>query len=157
MYAEEEVAPAGSACGIVLLLYARAGFPGLVWLSHPSCCESDFLLLKLLEFIRDVPVFLTLACWQRLLTHFSECLWTVSLIQATTSLPILWSIEWTLQYNPSHLKESITSRFLIIKSWILIELQNSGLLQRTKLLLHSKLGDRIYNISFLSTLILPRF
>ena len=25
MYAEEEVAPAGSACGIVLLLYARAG------------------------------------------------------------------------------------------------------------------------------------
>ena len=26
MYAEEEVAQAGSACGIVLLLYARAGF-----------------------------------------------------------------------------------------------------------------------------------
>ena len=30
MYAEEEVAPAGSACGIVLLLYARAGFSRLV-------------------------------------------------------------------------------------------------------------------------------
>ena len=62
MYAEEEVAPAGSACGIVLLLYARAGFSRLVWSSHPSCCESDFLLLKLWEFIRcDVPVSLTLA------------------------------------------------------------------------------------------------
>ena len=62
MYAEEEVAPAGSACGIVLLLHARAGFSRLVWLSHPSCCESDSLLLKVLEFFRcDVPVFLTLA------------------------------------------------------------------------------------------------
>ena len=46
----------------VLLLYARAGFSRLVWLSHPSCCESDFLLSKLLEFVRcDVPVSLTLA------------------------------------------------------------------------------------------------
>ena len=62
MYAEEEVAPAGSASAIVLLLYARAGFSRRVWLSHPSCCESDFLLLKQLEFIRwDVPVFPTLA------------------------------------------------------------------------------------------------
>ena len=62
MYAEEDVAPAGSACGIVLLLYACARFSRLVWLSHPSCCESDFLLLKLLEYVHcNVPVFLTLA------------------------------------------------------------------------------------------------
>ena len=45
----------------------------------------------------------------------------------------------------------------IVTSWIPIELQNSGPSQRTKPLLHSKLGERICNIPFLSMLILPSF
>ena len=114
-------------------------------------------ILKLLEFLRcDAPVCPTLAWWQRLLTHVSESLRSVSLIRATTSLPILWSIEGTLTSH-FHLKESITSPFLIVTSSILIELQSSGPSQRTKPLLHSKLGDRICNIPFLSMLILSRF
>ena len=114
-------------------------------------------ILKLLEFLRcDAPVCPTLAWWQRLLTHVSESLRSVSLIRATTSLPILWSIEGTLTSH-FHLKESITSPFLIVTSSILIELQSSGPSQTTKPLLHSKLGDIICNIPFLLMLILPRF
>ena len=116
------------------------------------------LTLKLLELLRyDAPVSSTLAWWQRLLTYVSESLRTISLIQAMTSLPILWSIEWTLTSHYFHLKQSIASLFLLVTSWILIELQSSGPSQRTKPLLHSKLGHRICNIPFLSMLILPRF
>ena len=85
------------------------------------------LTLKLLELLRyDAPVSSTLAWWQRLLTYVSESLRTISLIQAMTSLPILWSIEWTLTSHYFHLKQSIASLFLLVTSWILIELQSSG-------------------------------
>ena len=120
----------------VLLLYARAVFSSCAIASRPSCCASDLLLLKLLEFLRcGVPLSLTSGWCQRFLTHDSESLRTVSLIQATTSLPILWSIDWTLT-SLSRLKESITSLFLIFKPWILIELLSSGPSQRTKPLLY---------------------
>ena len=102
------LAPAGSACGIVLYYMRVPVFP-------PSCCTSDSIL-KLLEFLRcDAPVSPTLAWWQRLLTHVSESLRSVSLIQATTSLPVLWSIEGTLT-TLFHLQESIASPFLIVTS-----------------------------------------
>ena len=29
-----------------VILYARAGFPSCVWLSHPSCCTSDSVDIK---------------------------------------------------------------------------------------------------------------
>ena len=140
------------------------------------CRPSEFTAILMFEFWREataasVPGFLCqsghrrpenvsilsslLAWWQRLLTHVSESLRTVSLIQATMSLPV---VEWVNSYKPLfHLKESIASPFLIVTSWILIELQSSGPSQRTKPLLHSKLGDRICNIPFLSMLILSRF
>ena len=134
--------PTGSACGIALYYMRAPVFPRVCDYRIHLVVRAIPLTLKLLEFLRcDVPVSSTLAWWQRLLIHVSESLRTVSLIQATTSLPILWSIEWTLT----------------ITSWILIDLQSSGPSQRTKPLLHSKLGDRICNIPFLSMLILSRF
>ena len=120
--------------------------------------QAISLILKLLEFLLcDAPVSSTLAWWQRLLTHVSKSPRTVLLIQAMTSLLTLWSIKWTLTSHYFHLKEKIASPFLIVTSWILIELQSSGPSKRTKPLLHSKLGDRICNIPFLLMLILPRF
>ena len=86
------LAPTGMACGIVL--YARTGFPSCYDYHLHLVVRAIPLTLKLLEFLRcDAPVSSTLAWWQRLLTHVSESLRTVSLIQATTSLPILWSID----------------------------------------------------------------
>ena len=134
--------PRGSACGIALYYMRAPVFPRVCDYRINLVVRAISLILMPLEFLRcDVPVSSKLAWWKRLVTHVSESLKTVSLIQATTSLPILWSIEWTLT----------------ITSWILIDLQSSGPSQRTKPLLHSKLGDRICNISFLSMLILPRF
>ena len=66
----------------------------------------------------------------------------VSLFQASTSQSILW-FEWKRSSTSSHLKESITSLFLIVKVWIQTELQNNGPLRRTNLLQHSKPGSRI--------------
>ena len=152
------LAPTGSACGTMLYYMRSPVFSCVCDYRNHLVVRAISLTLKLLEFLRcDAPVSSTLAWWQRLLTHVSESLRTVSLIQATTSLPILWSIEWTLTSHYFHLKESIASPFLLVTSWILIELQSSGPSQRTKPLLHSKLGDRICNIPFLSMLILPRF
>ena len=134
--------PTGSACGIALYYVRAPVFPRVCDYRINLVVRAISLILMPLEFLRcDVPVSSKLAWWQQLVTHVSESLKTVSLIQATTSLPILWSIEWTLT----------------ITSWILIDLQSSGPSQRTKPLLHSKLGDRICNIPFLSMLILSRF
>ena len=134
--------PTGSACGIALYYMCAPVFPRVCDYRINLVVRAISLILMPLEVLRcDVPVSSKLAWWQRLVTHVSESLKTVSLIQATTSLPILWSIEWTLT----------------ITSWILIDLQSSGPSQRTKPLLHSKLGDRICNIPFLSMLILSRF
>ena len=134
--------PTGSACGIALYYMRAPVFPRVCDYRINLVVRAISLILMPLEFLRcDVPVSSKLAWWQQLVTHVSESLKTVSLIQATTSLPILWSIEWTLT----------------ITSWILIDLQSSGPSQRTKPLLHSKLGDRICNIPFLSMLILFRF
>ena len=134
--------PTGSACGIALYYMRAPVFPRVCDYRINLVVRAISLILMPLEFLRcDVPVSSKLAWWQQLVTHVSESLKTVSLIQATTSLPILWSIEWTLT----------------ITSWILIDLQSSGPSQRTKPLLHSKLGDRICNIPFLSMLILSRF
>ena len=134
--------PTGSACGIALYYMCAPVFPRVCDYRINLVVRAISLILMPLEVLRcDVPVSSKLAWWQRLVTHVSESLKTVSLIQARTSLPILWSIEWTLT----------------ITSWILIDLQSSGPSQRTKPLLHSKLGDRICNISCLSMLILPRF
>ena len=86
--------PTGSACGIVLYYMRAPVFPRAYDYRIHLVVRAIQLTLKLLEFLRcDVPVSLTLAWWQRLLIHVSESLRTVSLIQATTSLPILWSIE----------------------------------------------------------------
>ena len=73
------------------------------------------LTLKLLELLRcDAPVSSTLAWWQRLLTHVSESLRTISLIQATTSLPILWSIEWTPLFSPqAEYRFTFPSRYIM--------------------------------------------
>ena len=134
--------PTGSACGIALYYMRAPVFPRVCDYRINLVVRAISLILMPLEFLRcDVPVSSKLAWWQQLVTHVSESLKTVSLIQATTSLPILWSIEWTLT----------------ITSWILIELWSGGPSQRTKPLLHSKLGDRICNIPFLSMLILSRF
>ena len=87
-------APTGSACGIVLYYMRTPVFPRVCDYRIHLVVRAIPLTLKLLEFLRcDVPVSSTLAWWQRLLIHVSESLRTVSLIQATTSLPILWSIE----------------------------------------------------------------
>ena len=75
-----------------VILYARAGFPSCVcdYRIHLVVLAISSIL-KLLEFLRcDAPVASTLAWWQRLLIDVSESLRTVSLLQATTSLPILW-------------------------------------------------------------------
>ena len=86
--------PTGSACGIVLYYMRAPVFPRVCDYRIHLVVRAIPLTLKLLEFLRcDVPVSSTLAWWQRLLIHVSESLRTVSLIQATTSLPILWSIE----------------------------------------------------------------
>ena len=87
-------APTGSACGIVLYYMRAPVFPRVCDYRIHLVVRAIPLTLKLLEFLRcDVPVSPTLAWWQRLLIHVSESLGTVSLIQATTSLPIVWSIE----------------------------------------------------------------
>ena len=150
------IVPAGSSCGIVLILFARAGFLF-------SCVHIAFILCKWFVVIKAVRV---LSLWR-------SCLLNIGVVAATPYLH-LWEpenrltdpsndestypvVDWVNSYTLSHLKESITSLFLIVKSWILIELPSSGPSPKTKPLLHSKLGDRICNIPFLSTLILPRF
>ena len=103
--------PTGSACGIALYYMRAPVFPRVCDYRINLVVRAISLILMPLEFLRcDVPVSSKLAWWQQLVTHVSESLKTVSLIQATTSLPILWSIEWTL---------TITSWILIraLKRW----------------------------------------
>ena len=90
-YTHKILAPTGSACGIVLYYMRAPVFHRVCDYCIHLVVRAISLTLKLLEFLRcDAPVSSTLAWWQRLLTHVSESLRTVSLIQATTSLPILW-------------------------------------------------------------------
>ena len=62
MYAEEEVAPKGSACGIVLYYMRAPVFPRVCDNRIHLVVRAIPLTLKLLEFLRcDVPVSSTLA------------------------------------------------------------------------------------------------
>ena len=89
--------PTGSACGIASYYMRASVFPRVWDYRINLVVRAISLILMPLEFLRcDVPVSSKLAWWQQLVTHVSESLKTVSLIQATTSLPILWSIECTL-------------------------------------------------------------
>ena len=79
----------GSACGIALYYMRAPVFPRVCDYRINLVVRAISFKLMPLEFLRcDVPV-----SSKRLVTHVSESLRTVSLIQATTSLPILWSIE----------------------------------------------------------------
>ena len=73
MYAEEEVAPTGSACGIVSYYMRTPVFPRVCEYSIHLVVRAIPLTLKLLEFLRcDVPVSSTLAL-QLIFQHQSFC------------------------------------------------------------------------------------